>query len=74
MSDSIPQGFYRDSNGQLQKDRRQTSYDRRSKHNSHYDGDRRNLRRRKTDFALQEREAEQQIKDALETFAVEHEK
>ena len=72
MSTIVPEGYFRDSTGELLKDRRIPSPDRRSPRSSAYDGDRRNRLRRRTDLVHQKREADQQIEEALETFAEEH--
>lgn len=72
MSNSIPEGYFRDAQGELQKDRRKPTNERRSSRNSAYDGDRRNRQRRRTDIAFQKREADQQIEEALESFTKEH--
>ena len=67
-------GYYQDEFGNWLKDRRQT--DRRLLRGSS-DGawphhDRRLERRRKTDLEFIERDAEEQIKDALDEFASHH--
>ena len=72
MSTKVPEGYFRDTTGELKKDRRSLSLDRRGSRTSAYDGDRRNRERRKTDFANKKREADRQIEDALEVFAEEH--
>ncbi len=72
MPKSIPEGHYQDQNGEFQKDRRTISKERRTPRNESIDEDRRNRRRRITDLEFRKHEADQQIKEALETFAEEH--
>lgn len=72
MSNSIPEGFYKDAAGNLQQDRRGKSEERRLNRKEFSDGDRRNRMRRASDNAFLEKEHQQQIDDALENFAEEH--
>lgn len=72
MSDQRP-GYYQDEAGNWLKDRR-NPVDRRL---THRDGswphhDRRLLLRRKTDREFEERDAQEQIRDALDEFAAHH--
>lgn len=71
MPNSVPEGYYRDSDGDLQPDRRNSSSERRG-HKGNYDGDRRNISRRKSDIEFLKREHEKAIEDALGEFAEEH--
>ena len=73
MSNEIPTGYYRDASGELQRDRRRTSCDRRKSHGSAKDGERRDNLRRKTDREIQEREHHDMIADALEEFVADRE-
>ncbi|PCJ63196.1 MAG: hypothetical protein COA73_05450 [Candidatus Hydrogenedentota bacterium] len=71
MSDVIPEGYYRDHQGDLQRDRR-IKTDRRENRPNNSDGDRRNMFRRHSDEAITNREHHQMIEEALEDFAAEH--
>ena len=71
VSEEIPEGYYRDHQGDLQRDRRK-KVDRRANRPANMDGDRRNMLRRHTDEAIMEREHHQMIEDALEEFAADH--
>jgi len=81
VSNSIPEGYFKDSNGQLQKERRQKiqrdrrneDNDRRSFNREAGDGDRRNRGRRNSDEATLEKEHKHEIEEALEDFAEDHE-
>jgi hypothetical protein len=73
VPNSTPEGFFKDSDGNLQEDRRGQRQERRLNRKEYSDGDRRNLQRRASDDAFLEREHHQQIKDALEDFAEDHE-
>jgi hypothetical protein len=67
-------GFYRDHEGNWQRDRR-TGPDRRAIAAArNADERRRNAGRRKADLAFQEREHRAMIEDALADFAEEHER
>ena len=72
MSNSIPEGFFKDSDGNLLQDRRGQSQERRLNRKEFSDGDRRNRMRRASDNATLEKEHQQQIEEALEDFAEEH--
>ncbi|HIA46672.1 MAG TPA: hypothetical protein EYN96_01550 [Candidatus Hydrogenedentes bacterium] len=79
MSQSIPEGFYQDSDGKSQQDRRADiknrrggQKDRRSDRKVVGDEDRRNLMRRASDAAFLKSEHSRQIEDALEDFAKDH--
>ena len=72
MSDSIPEGSYLDNDGNLQEDRRGERQERRTNRKEYSDSDRRNRQRRASDAAFLEREHQQEIEDALEDFAEEH--
>lgn len=72
VSDTTPDGFFRDSSGKLHEDRRSKPQDRRLNRKEFSDGDRRNRQRRASDEAFLEREHDRAIKDALEEFAEEH--
>ena len=71
MSKRIPEGFYRDLDGELKPDRRKVAKERRVRTSS-MDGDRRNMQRRKSDIKFAQREHEREIEEALEDFAEEH--
>jgi hypothetical protein len=71
VSEEIPEGFYRDHQGDLQRDRRKKA-DRRANRPSNTDEERRNKLRRHTDEVITEREHHQMIEDALEEFAADH--
>lgn len=68
MSKQIPEGYYQDKNGELKPDRRKQKKDRRNR-SGEVDGDRRNMKRRKSDIEFLKREHEREIEDALEEFA-----
>ncbi|MFP6580946.1 MAG: hypothetical protein VCD00_00150 [Candidatus Hydrogenedentota bacterium] len=70
MSNPVPEGYYKDSNGDLQPDRRGSSN--RRQRDTSIDGDRRNMMRRKSDSEFLKRKHEQQIEEALGDFAEEH--
>lgn len=70
MPNPAPEGYYKDSNGELQPDRRGSTN--RRQRNSSIDGDRRNMLRRKSDSELLKREHEQEIEQALGDFAEDH--
>ncbi|MBN2307671.1 MAG: hypothetical protein JXR94_01795 [Candidatus Hydrogenedentes bacterium] len=72
LEEEIRPGFYRDDQGEWKKDRRQAP-DRRSRDHVYSHDDRRQLFRRKTDREIADRDAKQQIEEALEDFAAEHE-
>ena len=65
-------GYYLDSDGVWQRDRRVTP-DRRKAHMTFPHHDRRTMGRRKADREYIEREHKHMIEDALEDFVVEHE-
>jgi hypothetical protein len=67
VEEEIRPGYYKDVNGDWQKDRRRT--DRRATHIRFHHHDRRQYYRRKTDMHILEREAKHDIEDALENFA-----
>tara|TARA_R110001592_G_scaffold175787_2_gene415129 strand:- start:422 stop:646 length:225 start_codon:yes stop_codon:yes gene_type:complete len=70
MSEHRP-GYYKDKNGDWQKDRRTTN-GRRSPNAFPYDHEQRKQFRRKADRELYEMDHKQHIKEALEDFAEEH--
>lgn len=72
MSGEHRPGFYLDSNGVWQQDRRITP-DRRRGHTTFPHHDRRLLGRRKADREFIERDHREMIEDALESFVAEHE-
>lgn len=72
MSKHIPEGCYQDKSGEIRPDRRAKGKDRRNR-GSDFDGDRRNMMRRKSDIEFLKREHEREIEDALDDFADEHE-
>ena len=73
VSDEHRPGFYKDKQGNWQKDRRK-SPDRRQGGGSVFTHhDRRTSRRRKTGHDILERETKMQIKEALEDLVAEHE-
>lgn len=73
VSDEHRPGYYKDKQGNWQKDRRKSS-DRRAGGGSVFTHhDRRTWKRRKTDHDILERETKMQIKEALEDFVAEHE-
>jgi hypothetical protein len=73
VPNSIPEGFFKDNDGNLQQERRGKSQERRLNRKEVADGDRRNRMRRVSDEAFLEKEHHQQIEEALEDFAEEHE-
>ncbi|HOE65555.1 MAG TPA: hypothetical protein PLO62_03430 [Candidatus Hydrogenedentes bacterium] len=73
MQDEIRPGYYKDANGEWQKDRRKV-IDRRLKTvATHEHHERRVLFRRKADRELFECDHRKMIEDALEEFAADHE-
>lgn len=72
LDEEVRPGYYKDKNGIWQKDRRGGGVDRRKRHIAFNHHDRRQFYRRKTDEIILEREAKQEIDDALEDFAAEH--
>jgi hypothetical protein len=73
VSDEIRPGFYRDANGEWQRDRR-VNPDRRKAHTPFPHHDRRLAGRRKADREFMEREHREMIEDALEEFAHERDR
>lgn len=71
MEEEFRPGFYRDADGNWQKDRRRGG-DRRNRGGAAPPHDRRRYYRRKTDLEILAREAREEIKEALEDFAAEH--
>lgn len=69
MTDENRPGYYRDAEGQWQGDRRKS--DRRKNVVMHHQ-DRRMGGRRKSDMEFQERDAKEQIADALSEFSDPH--
>lgn len=72
MENETHPGHFRDKEGNWQKDRREQTDRRRSGANIPRH-DRRLLYRRKTDAEIRDRDAKEQIEEALEDFAAEHE-
>ncbi|MCP4643205.1 MAG: hypothetical protein GY851_22345 [bacterium] len=72
MEEELRPGYYKDKDGNWQQDRRKES-DRRARGSDFPHHDRRNLYRRITDRTIAEREARQEIEEALAEFSAEHE-
>lgn len=72
MTDEIRPGYYQDEFGEWQKDRRVGRERRRSSAEFPH-RDRRTAGRRKADLDFIERDTRQQIQEALDDFAAEHE-
>lgn len=73
MSSQVPRGYYVDAEGALRRDRRRSS-ERRDPVEAFSGEDRRNKQRRKGDRVNLDREHHEMIQDALEEFAMEHER
>ena len=72
MSDEIRPGYYKDKDGNWQKDRRKTP-DRRAVSGTEFPHhDRRRWIRRKADREAMERDHKEMIEDALDEFAARH--
>ena len=71
MADEKRPGYYQDKEGNWHKERR-SGRDRRSATLEFPHRDRRTMGRRKADKEFEERDAQQQIEEALEDFAAEH--
>ena len=71
MEEEIRPGYYRDHHGNWQKERRRQPDRRKDSIDIKYH-DRRRLDRRKTDLEIMERESREEIEQALEEFAAEH--
>ena len=72
MSKSHENGFYVDSAGVLQPDRRKSTDDRRGSSRDGLDHDRRSNFRRRADREILETDHKVMIREALEDFAEEH--
>ncbi len=72
MENETRPGYFKDSDGNWQKERRKQT-DRRCSRENIPRHDRRLLYRRKTDAEIRDRDAKEQIEEALEDFAAEHE-
>lgn len=72
VSDEQRPGFYKDREGNWQRDRRKSPERRAGGGSAFTHHDRRTLKRRKADMAFLERETKMQIEDALEDFVAEH--
>ena len=72
MDEEIRPGYYKDKDGNWQRDRRKAP-DRRKRRFPMPQNDRRSFYRRKTDREILERDAQDQIEEALEEFEAEHE-
>jgi len=73
MAQRVPTGYYRDSKGELKRDRRQQADRRAVGRRDSGDGDRRLQPRRAADREFVEREHHDMIEEALAEFASEHE-
>ena len=73
VSDEHRPGYYKDREGNWQRDRRKSPERRAGGGSAFTHHDRRTLKRRKADLEFLERETKMQIEDALEDFAAEHE-
>ena len=71
MSKSIPEGYYQDKFGEVKPDRRKKKKDRRDR-GGDYDGDRRNMSRRRSDIEFFKHEHKREIEEALDEFAEDH--
>jgi len=72
MSEQVPSGYYRDTEGNLKQERRHRD-DRRQTARTGGDGDRRHHPRRAADREFVDREHHAMIEEALAEFAEEHE-
>ena len=72
MDEEFRPGYYKDELGNWQKDRRK-SPERRRRDLEYLHRDRRTIYRRKTDQEILDQDQRQQIAEALEDFAAEHE-
>ena len=68
VSDEHRPGYYKDRDGNWQRDRRKTTERRLGGGSAFTHHDRRTLKRRKADLEFLERETKMQIEDALEDF------
>jgi hypothetical protein len=68
VSDEHRPGYYKDRDGNWQRDRRKTTERRAGGGSAFTHHDRRTLKRRKADLEFLERETKMQIEDALEEF------
>jgi hypothetical protein len=71
VTEEIKPGHFKDTNGEWQEERR-SGRDRRSATMEFPHRDRRTMGRRKADMEFLERDTRQQIEEALEDFAAEH--
>jgi hypothetical protein len=73
MSERVPTGYYRDSEGNLKQERRHREDRRKTGARKNGEGERRHHPRRAADREFVEREHHAMIEEALAEFADEHE-